>query len=283
MKVLDNCRGYNNNFSMNTRFFGLRIALVLFCGIFLNSVLSASEVPVVSDGVGDGVIDGVNNGADDGASEGAIRWESTSFKRDILKPQRVSPIRYEGLNTGESDIRILSVKGDCSACAQPKASVEVVKPGQSFTINAMVRLTSLDGLQRGTIAVLTEEVFPASVESSQNTPKTNAYSLTYELGFSPGVRAEPTSLSWVAPDISTKEIKLFISSEGGFEFRGVGVDSNLFRVSHVVEDGVEGFLVRVMVTPLTPPVSTSFLTLEFSSGAPPMPQRVIRVPLMGSK
>jgi hypothetical protein len=189
-----------------------------------------------------------------------IIWETDNIQKEIKNFKKVVPVRFEGRNQSDRTVKVVGVVADCSACANPKASVEVVKPGESFLVHAMVRLVSVDGIQRGKLVVNLQDLDPQSPDL-----KVDFYpsTLSYEIKFLPPFYVVPSGLEWAGDDIEDKKLLLTFDTAKGYQYKSYAVDKTLYSV---VEGEKTGNSLVLVIKPLTQPAVPSFLTLTYSSG-----------------
>jgi hypothetical protein len=186
-----------------------------------------------------------------------VAWDTKFFKRSLEKYQRVVPVRFEAKNTTSNELRINKVQGDCSACANPGASKSVVLPGETFTINAMVKLGALDGKQVGKIVVLTQQYQKQDDKLFEEV----VYNLSYEITFSPPFSAVPSHLKWSSDDKSPKDLKLTFDKEGGYNYKGAYMSSTSYTIS---ESPSGENSVVLSISPISLPAPEAQLEITYS-------------------
>lgn len=189
-----------------------------------------------------------------------IIWDTDHFQREVKNFKKVIPVRFEGKNHSDKAVKVVGVVADCSACANPKASVDAVGPGESFTVHAMVRLISVDGIQRGKLVVNLQYFDP---QSSHVKADLQPSVLSYEIKFLPPFHVEPSELAWAGDDMEAKKLILTFDPSKGYQYKFYAVDKALFSV---VEEEKTGNSVVLVIKPLTQPASSSNLILAYSSG-----------------
>lgn len=179
-------------------------------------------------------------------SYSGILWDSEFYSRSIETYKRAVPIRFEGVNSGEKDIRILSVKADCASCLVPKASLDVVRSGERVSINAILRLVGAAGIQRGRVVVETCLDDNGSMDSPQANVGAQGgrgegyrvYTLSYQVSFNPPYGVSPTALLWDANDTGSRDIEISFDRSLGYEYKNFETDNSLYKVE-VIEKGDE--------------------------------------------
>lgn len=204
---------------------------------------------------------------------GGISWQQEHLIKQVDLFKKVTPIRFEGRNQTDREIKILGVIADCSACASPKASMDIVPPGSEFTVHAMVRLVSTEGVQRGKLLVNTE-VLGGESESTVSQP--HVYNLSYEVKFPPPMHVSPSVLEWAPDSVEPKVLTLTFDKSKGFEYLSFEVDSNSFSVEERFES--ENRVVLV-VTPLVSLVTPSSIALTYTSDLSGRTKSTTRIPL----
>jgi hypothetical protein len=209
-------------------------------------------------------------------SYSGILWDSEFYSKSIETYKRAVPIRFEGVNSGDKDIRILSVKADCASCLVPKASLDVVRSGERVSINAILRLVGAAGIQRGRVVVETCLDDNGSMDSPQANAGTQVahggrgegyrvYTLSYQVNFKPPYGVSPTALLWDAKDTGSRDIEISFDRSLGYEYKNFETDNSLYRVEDIEkqdEGAVSSLILRV--TPLKAPAPSSHINVIFN-------------------